>query len=299
MTTDGALPLRTLGRSGLRVSALGLGAAQLGRDDVSERDAERIVATALERGVNLFDTARSYGLSEERLGRALRGRRDAAVIATKGGYGIDGVAEWTGPCITAGVDAALARLATDRIDVFFLHSCPVDVLARGDVIEALGRCVDSGKVRAAGYSGENEALAWAVRSGRFHVIETSVNLCDQRGLDGAVREAAEKGLGVIAKRPLANAAWRFAERPVGDYAEVYWERLRAMRLDPSPLAWDELALRFAAYAPGVTACLAGTASAEHFARNVDLVLRGALDASMMARAREAFRAHDTNWLGQV
>jgi aryl-alcohol dehydrogenase-like predicted oxidoreductase len=299
MNTDSALPLRALGRTGLHVSALGLGAAQLGRHDVDEHEAERIVATALERGVNLFDSARSYGLSEERLGRALRGRREAAVIATKGGYGIDGVAEWTGPCITAGIDAALARLATDRIEVFFLHSCPVEVLARGDVVEALGRCVESGKVRAAGYSGENDALAWAVRSGRFHVIETSVNLCDQRGLDGAVREAAEKGLGVIAKRPLANAAWRFAERPVGDYAEVYWERLRAMELDPSPLAWDELALRFVAYAPGVTACITGTASAEHLARNVDLVTRGPLDTRESERVREAFRAHDTSWIGQV
>ncbi len=299
MTSHASIPRRAFGATGLTVPALGLGAAQLGRDDVSDRDAERLLAEALDLGVTLIDTARSYGSSEARIARCLRGRRDEVVLSTKGGYGIDGVTDWTGPCVTAGVDAALARLGTDRIDVFHLHSCPREVLARGEVVDALDGAVRAGKVRVAAYSGEGDALEWAVRSGRFGSVEASVNLCDQRSLDGALREAAARGLGVIAKRPLANACWRFADRPVGDYAETYWERLGAMKLDPGDLAWDELALRFAAYEPGVSACIVGTASVEHLRRDVDLVARGPLPEDVTARVREAFHAHGAAWEGQV
>lgn len=293
------LPRRAFGATGLTVSALGLGAAQIGRDDVTEREAEALLNRALDLGVTLFDTARSYGSSEARIARYLKHRRDEFVLSTKGGYGVDGVADWTAPCITAGVDAALTRLATDRIDVFHLHSCPTEVLARGAVIDALEGAVRAGKVRVAAYSGENEALSWAVRSGRFASVEASVNVCDQASLDGALREAAARGVGVIAKRPLANAPWRFETRPVGDYAETYWERLRAMALDPSPLAWDELSLRFSAWAPGVSACIVGTARLEHLERAVEVVARGPLPDEAASRVRAGFARYGAGWRGEV
>lgn len=293
------LPRRALGATGLTVSALGLGAAQIGRDDVTEREAEALLNRALDLGVTLLDTARSYGASEARIARHLKHRRDEFVLSTKGGYGVDGVPDWTAPCITAGVDAALARLATDRIDVFHLHSCPTEVLARGEVIDALEGAVRAGKVRVAAYSGENEALSWAVGSGRFASVEASVNVCDQASLDGALREASTRGLGVIAKRPLANAPWRFEARPVGDYAETYWERLRVMALDPSPLAWDELSLRFSAYAPGVSACIVGTARLDHLERAVACVANGPLPDEVTSRVRAVFARDGAGWRGEV
>ncbi len=111
--------------------------------------------------------------------------------------------------------------------------------------------------------------------------------------------ARERGLGVIAKRPLANAPWRFAERPVGHYGEVYWERLQQMQLDPGDLAWDELALRFVAFLPGVSSCIVGTRSLDHLQRNVDIVNQGPLPEPMVAAIRDAFQAHDDGWRGQV
>ena len=292
-----SLPLRPFGATGLHVSALGVGGGRL--DDLTDDEARSLLDRALDLGCNLVDTARGYGRSEERIGRWLPGRRDRVVICTKGGYGVPGVPDWTGPCITAGVDAALGRLATDRIDVFFLHSCPVSVLEQGEVTGALEEAVRAGKVRAAGYSGEGEALAFAVRSGRFAVIETSVNLCDQRLLGEVLPEAAWAGLGVIAKRALANAPWRFPERPVGDYAEVYWERLQAMGIDPGELAWDELALRFSAFAPGVSTAIVGMASLTHLERGARSVGRGPLPEAQVAAIHHAFRVHDRGWLGQV
>src|SRR5438552_3717648 len=99
---------RLLGQTGISVSPVALGCGALGDARLGEREAVRLVLGALELGVNLFDSARSYGLSEERLGRFLRGRE--VVRSTKGGYGIDGVADWSPEAIRLGIDAALERL---------------------------------------------------------------------------------------------------------------------------------------------------------------------------------------------
>jgi aryl-alcohol dehydrogenase-like predicted oxidoreductase len=293
------LPRRPFGNTGLTVSALGFGAGHIGAWEMSEDDAGRLLNAALDVGINLVDTARGYGLSEERIGRHLARRRDEFVLVTKGGYGIEGVEDWTPEAITRGVDEALGRLRTDRIDVMLFHSCPTDVLMRPGLIEALERARDSGKVGLIGYSGENEDLAAAIGTGRMGAIETSVNVFDQRGLSGAVADAAARGLGVIGKRPLGNAPWRYAERPVGDYAETYWARMRAMDLDLGGLAWGEFALRFAAFAPGVGTVIAGTGNPANLRQNAEWVARGPLPDALVAAARAAFAAHDQGWVGQI
>ncbi len=293
---------RTLGQSGIEVSALGLGAGQIGDGRLEEAQVERLLHAAVDMGVTFFDSARAYGLSEERLGRHLGSKRADVVLSTKVGYGIEGFHDWTGPCITAGIDAALQRLRTDWIDVVHLHSCPLGTLEYGEVVEALCGAIGAGKIRVAAYSGEREALDYAVASGRFGVAQTSVNICDQRGLSGAVAEAHRRGLGVIAKRPLANAPWRWSQRPDGHYAEAYWDRLEAMggqKIKPEGMDWDELALRFSAFAPGVTTVICGTSNPEHLRRNVALVQRGALPQADAARVRAAFEAADDGWVGQV
>lgn len=294
-----ALPRRALGKTGLEVSALGLGAGPLGDARLPAADAEALVKGALDRGVTLFDTAPSYGSSEERLGRALGARRHDAVLVTKGGYGVPGVADWTGEVIRLGIDAALHRLRTDVIDVFLLHSCDEGTLRRDDIVGELDRAKTAGKIRAAGYSGENEALAAAVASGRFDVVECSVNPFDRASLEEAVAHAAAAGLGVLAKRPLANAAWRHRAPPDAQDVRIYYERAQAMALDPSPLDWPEVALRFAAFAGGVSAALLGTTSVGHLADAAFAVARGPLEAGVLARLDEAWRAHGRDWRGVI
>ncbi|HEX8789725.1 MAG TPA: aldo/keto reductase [Polyangiaceae bacterium] len=291
--------LTAFGSSGIEVSRLGLGAGGLGDVGLSEKDAERLLLGAVDRGVTFVDAARSYGAAEDRIGRYLGARRGQVVLSTKGGYGVDRVDDWTGEAVRRGVDDALRRLRTDRVDLFHLHSCPVDVLARGDVVEALLEARRAGKIRLAAYSGENEALAHAVASGAFGGIQCSVNVFDQRAIEGSVAEAARRGIGVVGKRPLANCAWRYGERPVGHYAEEYWRRMRAMGLDPSPLEWGELALRFAAFAPGVCTVIVGTTRLEHLGANLRALERGPLEDTVRDRVREAFRARDDGWIGQV
>jgi aryl-alcohol dehydrogenase-like predicted oxidoreductase len=291
---------RALGATGLEVSVLGFGAGPLGDARVSDTDADALVRAALDHGITLFDTAPSYGSSEERLGRALGSRRREVVLATKGGYGVPGVPDWTGDVIRLGIDAALGRMRTDVIDVFFLHSCDVSTLQREDILRELDRAKADGKIRAAGYSGENEALAWAVASRRFDVVECSVNPFDRASLTEAVAAARAAGFGVLAKRPLANAAWRFESAPGAPDVRTYWDRARARAIDPAPLGWPELALRFAAFAEGVSAALVGTSSAAHLAEAAFAVSRGPLDAAMLARLSDAWGVHaSAEWRGVI
>jgi aryl-alcohol dehydrogenase-like predicted oxidoreductase len=290
---------RPFGRTGLTVPILGFGAGHVGDPALDEAEVGRLLHGALDLGVTLIDTARSYGLSEERIGRHLAGRRDEFVLSTKVGYGIPGHDDWTGPVITAGVDAALGRLRTDHVDIVHLHSCPLAVLERGEVIAALRAAVAAGKVGVAAYSGDNEPLAWAIASGAFGSVETSINLVDQRAIERALPAAVERGLGVIAKRPAANAPWRFAERPAAADVALYWERWRALGLDPGPYDWTELALRFAAYQDGVDCSIAGTSRLEHLRQNVEQVAKGPLPAETVAAIRAAFHAQGSGWDGQI
>jgi aryl-alcohol dehydrogenase-like predicted oxidoreductase len=288
---------RAFGSTGLTVSALGLGAGQVGERDVTDREAGTLLNAALDAGITLVDTARGYGTSEERIGRHLSARRDEFVLSTKGGYDIEGTRDWTPENLRGTVERALRLLRTDRIDVLHLHSCSVEVLARGELQDVLDQLVAAGSVRVAAYSGDNEPLEQAARSGRFGSVETSVNLADQWSLRHVLPEHPE--LGVIAKRPIANAPWRFAERPVGHYAELYWERLRALALDRAGLEWSELALRFSAFAPGVSSAIVGTANPENLRRNAAHLAKGPLPEEVLAAVAAAWQREGVDWPGSV
>jgi aryl-alcohol dehydrogenase-like predicted oxidoreductase len=293
------LEQRELGNTGLTVSAVGLGAGRIGGPEIDDAGVDLLIGAALDAGVTLIDTARSYGLSEERLGRALQGRRDRVVLSTKVGYGVPGVADWTGSVIAAGVDAALGRLRTDRLDLVHLHSCGVEMLERSGVVEALSRAVEAGKVRVAAYSGEDDALSWAVRSGAFGAVQCSVSVVDQGVLAGAVAKARARGVGVLAKRALGNAPWRFSQRPPEPDVAEAWERFRALAPDPAGLSWGALFARFAAFAPGVSSMLLGTAAPAHLADAIAAVAQGPLPAAQVAALRDAFARIGAGWGGRI
>jgi aryl-alcohol dehydrogenase-like predicted oxidoreductase len=292
------MPRRRLGNTGLEVSALGLGAGQLGQAELDPAGVERCLATAVEAGINLFDAARSYGAAEERLGHFLRERRKDVVLSTKGGYGVENVPDWTGPCISQGVDRALTAFGTDWIDVFHLHSCPLAVAQRDDILSALEGARAQGKIRVAGYAGEGEALAWAVESGYFGAIECSVNIVDQVNAP-LVLKAAERGVGVIAKRPLANAVWRHPHRPDAPDAGEYWSRFQTLTLDTGGLDWAEVALRFSAHLPGVSGAIVGTASSLNVTRNSAALQRGPLGPELLAGLLRHFETAGRLWAGVI
>ncbi len=116
---------------------------------------------------------------------------------------------------------------TDVIDLMQLHTCDVATLERGEAIRALQDARDAGKIRFLGYSGDNDAVPWAARSGHFDVIQTSFNLVDQRPRYKLLAEIRTRGLGLIAKRPILNGVWRVDRDPDpygNSYASEYFRR---------------------------------------------------------------------------
>jgi aryl-alcohol dehydrogenase-like predicted oxidoreductase len=289
---------RKLNASLPAISVLGLGAGPLGdHEALTDRDADRLIHRAFDLGINVIDTAPSYGASEDRIGRVLErltpGERDGKVIITKGGYGVPGIADWTPEVIARGIDQALRRLHTDRIDVFLFHSCGRERLERGDLFEPLERAKVAGKILAFGYSGDGDALAWAIDHGPLQVVECSINLVDQDACR-LMDRATARGLGVLAKRSLAGAPWTGR----GDYID----RFRTMFGDGfafEGMEWDEVAIRFAAFTTGVGSALMGTRRVENLERAVSHVNRGRLSGSVLNEIRARFEKHGKSWPGVI
>jgi aryl-alcohol dehydrogenase-like predicted oxidoreductase len=224
------LPRRRLGTQGLEVSALGLGCMGMSQSYGVPDDRESIATLhrALELGVTLFDTAEAYGpfTNEELLGRALEGRRDQVVLATKFGFRIEGN-QLTGtdsrPAhIREVVEASLRRLRTDRIDLLYQHRVDPAVPIE-DAVGAMADRVREGKVRFLGLSEAGEATirrAHAVHP--VSALQSEYSLWE-RNLEGAILPLLrELGIGLVAFSPLGRGfltgtATRAEDYPEGDY----------------------------------------------------------------------------------
>lgn len=286
---------RAFGRTGLTVSAVGFGAMHFDAID-DEAEVGRLLNGALDLGVTLVDTARGYGRSEERIGRHLAHRRGEFVLSTKFGYGVDGVPDWTYACIVQGVERALQLMRTEVIDIGHLHSCPLPVLQRGEVTQALADCVRAGKLRVAAYSGEDAELAHALADERFGSVQCSLSLVDR---SNGTQLPPPRGQGVIIKRALAGLAWARTERP-GDFCEgQYWDRWRALALPDPGLPWAEVALRWAAQQPGVSSVLVGTKSLVNLRSAIEAVERGPLPQPLLNALDAAWQREGRAWPGIV
>ena len=298
-------PTTIFGKTDLSVSRLGFGGAPVGFLETHQDQINAVVGKLLDDGVNLFDTAACYAGSEEALGVALRGRRDDVILVSKCGHpgqgDAEGLQESTPPRITASIDRSLQRLGTDHLDVILLHSCGLDVLKQGDALGALVEAQSAGKVRFIGYSGDNEAAAWAAARPEVSVIEMSVNIVDQANLDVVLPVCVQHDVGVIAKRPIANACWRELANQPGmyqSYAEAYTKRLAAMGVTPQQLGynghveveWPEIALKFSLAHEGVHTAICGTTSTVHTEINLQAVAKNPLREQVVTRLREAFAA---------
>ncbi|GAB4235309.1 MAG: aldo/keto reductase [Acidobacteriota bacterium] len=305
---------RRLGKTGLQVSVIGFGSAPVGYLDESLANVERILNLLLDAGVNLLDTAACYPHAEEMIGATVSHRRNEYYLVTKCGHQGDGLTEpeWSPELIEKSIDRSLRRLHTDYLDVVLLHSCDQSVLEQGDAVEALVKARDAGKTRFIGYSGDNEAAAFAAQIPEFSVLQTSVNICDQRNIDVALPKAVEHDLGVLAKRPLANAAWKAPGMQRGvyqSYSEPYSRRLAAMGIDPGLFGFNglrneefpRLALRFTLTVPGVHCALIGTTNPANALRNLEIAEEGPLPVKTYEAIRRAFREAEkrsgTVWLG--
>jgi aryl-alcohol dehydrogenase-like predicted oxidoreductase len=211
---------RRLGRSGIEVTAVGLGCWAIGgpwRDadgwpggwgEMADDDSVRAVDRALALGIDFFDTADVYGCGrgERVLGRALRGRRDQAVVATKFGLTFDeATGRMTGvdtdpAYVRRACEASLRRLQTEYIDVYLLHHGHCEIGAAAAVRDALEELVAAGMIRAYGWSTDDPERARAFAAGAHcAVVEHTLNFV--RDDEGMLAVCAEHDLGSVAKMP--------------------------------------------------------------------------------------------------
>jgi aryl-alcohol dehydrogenase (NADP+) len=274
---------RTLGRTGIQVSPYALGtlmfATTMGNDPA---DSARIIHKAIDAGINVVDTADAYGDSEEVVGKALEGRRDDVVLATKFGRPIGQDPNHQGASrrwIVAAVEGSLRRLGTDHIDLYQLHRPDPDT----DIEETLAALTDlirSGKVRAIGASQTPAAdiveAQWvAERRGlaRFHTEQPAYSILS-RGIEREILPTVQRhGMGSLVWGPLAQGL--LTGRNPGDLRRAGLARhlSDARRLGVveqlQPLAADaglpmtHLAMAFTIAHPGVTCALLGARTEAH------------------------------------
>jgi aryl-alcohol dehydrogenase-like predicted oxidoreductase len=279
----------------------------------------------LDQGLNVIDTAECYMDSEEKVGRALRGKRQQCLLFTKCGHvppvGPAGLVtragrklwrpinralgrtlvDWDPRLLERSIDQSLRRLQTDWIDLIQLHSCSEELLRQGAVIEVLQRARQAGKARSIGYSGDGAAALYAVESGQFDTLQTSVNLADQQSIELTLPLAAERAMGVIAKRPVANAVWKHSVKPENSYHHVYWDRIEELRYDflRNQDQAVEMALRFTLTAPAVQTAIVGTTKPDHWRKNAGYASAGSLDAAQFDAIRKRWRqVARADWTGQ-
>jgi aryl-alcohol dehydrogenase-like predicted oxidoreductase len=228
------LGTRTLGKQGLTVSALGLGCMGMSQSygTAEERDERESIATihrAIELGVTFFDTAEVYGpyTNEELLGRALHGRRDNVIIATKFGFRIgNGVAGLNSrpEHVREAVDGSLRRLATDRIDLLYQHRVDPSVHIE-ETVGAMADLVREGKVRFLGLSeaGEqNIRRAHAVHP--ISALQSEYSLWERNLEPRIIPLLRELGIGLVPFSPLGRGFLTGSVKRAEEYAEGDFRR---------------------------------------------------------------------------
>jgi aryl-alcohol dehydrogenase-like predicted oxidoreductase len=301
---------RPFGRTGLSVSSLGFGGGPIGNLKTDQEKVANILNFLLDNGVNVIDTAASYQGSEVLIGDTIGHRRKDYVLISKCGRKVEGDdpltgEDWSADLIARSVDRSLRRLKTDHLDVLLLHSCDLATLQKGEALGALVKAKQQGKIRHAGYSGDNDTVAYSCSLPDVAVIETSLNIADQMNIDKALPAAAKHNVGVIVKRPIANSAWRndLPEAYKG-YAAPYTERIEKMQLQPTDAglpqdAWAEMALRFTLSFPQAHTAIIGTTNPHNAKANIEAANKGPLPPDAIKKIRAAFQHADPthSWEG--
>ncbi len=296
---------RQFGKTDMQVSVIGLGGVEISSSSLTE--VEQVIGSALDSGVNVIDTSADYGDSEDLIGRAVAGRRSEYFLFTKCGENVGDelpdLPDWDPRLIEASIDRSLRRLRTDHLDLIQLHSCSLDVLRKGDVIKVLEKAKREGKTRYIGYSGDNEDARYAIHTGAFDTLQTSINIADQQEIDFTLPAAVERNMGIIAKRAIAEGAWLNPTLDKNNYAYPYWERLQILDYDFLKSGADSsiaTALRFTLNVPGVDVALVGSTDVEHLQQNIKAVSAGNLSQDEFNAIRAVWEERaDQHWLGQV
>ena len=307
---------RPFGDTDLRVSELGIGGGRLASTlkQGTAGDVTRMLHQALDSGVTFFDTADSYGQgkSEQLIGDALDGRRDEVVIATKAGYRLSTAGGFAarlkpvlGPLVRsvkslgrlagsvrssqmgqdfsaeylrAAVDGSLRRLRTDRIDLYQLHSPPVEVLRRGEAFAVLDGLRTAGKIRYYGVSCRTvDDAVVALEHPGVSAVQVPVNLLEREAVMMLLPLAVKQKVAVVARQPFASGFLVQSEAQIRSHApsvdrEELEKRLRVAAefdfLATGSRSMAQAAIQWTLAQDGVSVVLPGISSSDHLRENL-------------------------------
>lgn len=312
---------RTLGQTGIEVSEIGFGAWGIGGiqngaiayGPTKDQESKRAIQKAFDLGITFYDTADLYGYghSEKLLGETLKPVRDQVVIASKVGFkDFGGAQDFSAAHIRTSLEASLKRLQTDYVDLYQLHSPPLQILEKEDpLIETLSSLVQAGKVRALGIALRSpEEGRIALEKFDFNAIQLNFNLIDQRALiNGLFDHCQKEGIGIIVRTPLCygfltgqyslhesyhaqdhRSGWSSAQ--INRWSQAF--QLFAGNLkEEQPQSKAQIALRFCLSYPSVSTIIPGILTVEQAEENAHSSELGALPSSTLQKFQKTYQEH--------
>ncbi len=298
---------RPLGQTGLTVSIMGFGTAPLGNEygELEAKTGIRAIHAAIERGINFFDTSPMYGrsLSEERLGKALKGKREQIVLATKGGWSDPEHFDFSPQNLRQSLEDSLVRLKTDVIDIYQLHD--IEFISSDQILNetlpTIAQFRDEGKIRFIGITAYPLPMLGEVAA--QWPVDTILSYCHYNLLNTTLADsllpfAKENGIALINASSLhmgmlteqGAPSWHPAPLKVHKASQKAAAILRERGSNIT-----ELALQFALSNQDISSTLVGMSSEEEVIQNASLVGTEP-DEALLAAVRPVFSpVKDLNW----
>ena len=269
---QGNLPTAVLGRTGLKVTRLGYGSGH--RKPMDDNQRNKILNAVLDSGINLIDTAISYGNSEELIAKFIGHRRSDYYIATKGHI-------WNKKGITENLHDSLRRLQTEYVDILQLHGPSVNECESGELVQALNEIREQGKVRWIGISTNLPHLPTFIDWNVFDIFQIPYSALE-RNHENLISKAANSGAGILIRGGVA-----LGEPGIGTGNTDQWANFEKAGLDElreykeTRTAWM---LRFTLTHPDTHTNIVGTTDTEHLNENVASIMRGPLSQEVYQEA---------------
>ena len=287
------MELKTLGRTGLKVSSIGFGGMELFQTD--QKQADYLLNTAIDNGINYFDSSPEYRFSEERIGNAISHRRSEILLATKccdNRTGVGPIYMFDRKTCISNLEDSLRFFKTDYLDVWQIHAVIPEYLPGGEtheVIQCMLEAKKAGKVRFIGLTIKNgkdsdelypanfgyESIKEFSEWGSIDVIQLVYGGLT-RNSENRIAAAAEKGVGIVARGLL--------KKYTDNYDELY-ERSGISELLAQGETRNDFLLRFVHTNPSVACMLVGTKNPEHLLSNIKAVEKGPLSPEIYSEAK--------------
>ena len=294
---------RALGNTGIDVSEIAFGGVEIGipygigindaSDMLAEKDAVKLLDTAVGLGINFFDTARLYGESEKIMGRAFKKRRDKIVINTKCEHFLDEQGKIPGyrklkSIIENSLNKSLKALKTDYVDIFMPHQSDIHILDSEDVIAVFVDLKKAGKIRASGVSTYTlQETNSAIETGAWDVLQLPFNLLDQRQA-ASFMTAKQKGIGIIVRSVLMKGLLSNRGKNLHPELKKVENHIAGYNrlLQQTNFSLSKLATKFALSFPEVSSVLVGIDREKYLYQSIDAANGEYLNKKLLERAKK-------------